>query len=394
MSCGSGGCGRGVIRLFTLTTAIYNGGMRVLMVSKALVVGAYQRKAEEIAALGVDLVVLTPPSWRDRRGFQPLQPAHTAGYTLRSIPILGNGNFHLHCYPTLARELRQLSPDLLHMDEEPYNLATWLALRAARGQQVRALFFTWQNLWRRYPWPFAFFERANYAASGMALAGSQEAAAVLRRKGYCKEIAVIPQFGVDPRLFTPGALSAPAGERLRIGYAGGLLPEKGLDDLLYACAALQGEWQLTLAGEGSAAAALQRLAASLAIVGRVRFAGRIASTEMPAFHRSLDVLVLPSRTTAGWKEQFGRVLVEAMACETAVVGSDSGEIPRVIGEAGLVFAEGDRAALASQLQQLLDNRALCRQLGAAGRRRVLEHFTMAQVAAQTVAVYRQLMEPG
>ncbi|MFZ4849539.1 MAG: glycosyltransferase [Caldilinea sp.] len=368
--------------------------MRVLMVSKALVVGAYQRKAEEIAALGVDLVVLTPPSWRDRRGLQPLQPVHTAGYTLRSIPILGNGNFHLHSYPTLARELRQLSPDLLHMDEEPYNLATWLALRAARGQQVRALFFTWQNLWRRYPWPFAFFERANYAASGMALAGSQEAAAVLRRKGYCKEIAVIPQFGVDPGLFTPGSLSVPAGERLRIGYAGGLLPEKGLDDLLYACAALQGEWQLTLAGEGSAAAALQRLAASLAIVGRVRFAGRIASTAMPAFHRGLDVLVLPSRTTAGWKEQFGRVLVEAMACETAVVGSDSGEIPRVIGEAGLVFAEGDRAALASHLQRLLDNRALCRQLGAGGRRRVLAHFTMAQVAAQTVAVYRQLMEPG
>ena len=80
--------------------------MRVLMVSKALVVGAYQRKAEEIARLGVDLVVLTPPAWRDRRGSQRMRPVHTEGSTLRAIPIRGNGNFHFHYYPTLGKELR------------------------------------------------------------------------------------------------------------------------------------------------------------------------------------------------------------------------------------------------------------------------------------------------
>ena len=103
--------------------------MRVLMVSKALVVGAYQRKAEEIARLGVELVVLTPPACRDRRGAQTLQARHTRGYTLRAIPIRFNGNFHLHHYPTLKQELRAIAPDVLHFDEEPYNLATWHALR-------------------------------------------------------------------------------------------------------------------------------------------------------------------------------------------------------------------------------------------------------------------------
>ena len=370
---------------------VYNGRMRVLLVSKAMVVGAYQRKAEEIAALGVELIVLTPPSWRDRRGAQPLQRTYTEGYQLRSIPIGFNGAFHLHFYPTLPSEIRRIAPDLLHMDEEPYNFATWLALRAAQRQRIPALFFTWQNLLRRYPPPFSWFERANYVAAAAAIAGSEEAANVLRRKGYVGALAVIPQFGVDPAHFAPAEARSVLAGRLHIGYAGGLLPEKGLDDLLYACAHLRGEWRLTLAGEGSEQRALQTLATRLGVAQRVAFVGRIPSTEMPAFHRSIDVLVLPSRTTPSWKEQFGRVLIEAMACETPVVGSDSGEIPRVIGDAGLVFPEGDRQALTQQLQMLLDDAEMRIRLAQAGRRRVLAHFTMQQVAQRTVNLYREVL---
>jgi glycosyltransferase involved in cell wall biosynthesis len=373
---------------------VYNAEMRVLMVSKALVVGAYQRKAEELARLGVELVVLTPPAWRDRRGVQMLQPRHTQGYTLRAIPMRLNGNFHLHYYPTLKRELRAIAPDVLHFDEEPYNLATWLALRLATRAGVRATFFTWQNLDLRYPFPFSAFERANYRAVRAAIAGNQDAATVLRRKGFIGEIVVIPQFGVDPAIFTPGAAAMPAAadQPLRIGYAGGLLSEKGLADLLHACAALRGDWRLTLAGEGDELAALQQLAVMLGVQARVCFAGRIDSSAMPAFYRDLDLFILPSRTTPGWKEQFGRVLIEAMACGVPVIGSDSGEIPHVIDGAGLTFPEGDRVALTAHLQRLSDDSSARAKLAAAGRRRVLEHYTMAQIATQTAAVYRRLME--
>lgn len=364
------------------------------MVSKALVVGAYQRKAEELARLGVELVVLTPPAWRDRRGAQTLQTRHTQGYTLRAIPIRFNGNFHLHYYPTLKQELQAIAPDVLHFDEEPYNLATWHALRLAHQAGIPATFFTWQNLDRRYPFPFSAFERANYRAARVAIAGNQDAAAVLRRKGFAGALAVIPQFGVDPEIFAP-AVSAPSptnDQPLRIGYAGGLLPEKGLADLLHACAALRGEWRVMLAGEGGELAALQHVAATLDIQARVHFAGRIDSSDMPSFYRDLDVFVLPSRTTPGWKEQFGRVLIEAMACGVPVIGSDSGEIPHVIGGAGLVFPEGDRAALTAHVQRLRDAPGARMELAAAGRQRVLEQYTMAQIAAQTVAVYHRLAE--
>jgi glycosyltransferase involved in cell wall biosynthesis len=364
--------------------------LHVALVSKALVVGAYQRKAEEIARQGVDLTVLVPPAWRDRRGTQQMVAAHTQGYTLRVLPLRFNGSFHLHHYPTLGRVLAELHPDVLHMDEEPYNLATYLALRAARRLGIPALFFTWQNLARRYPPPFAWFERANYRTARYALAGSQAAAQVLRRKGYRGPLAVLPQFGIDPHFFRPPETPRPAGGPLRIGYAGGLLPEKGVDVLLRACAQLRGRWRLHLVGDGAARPALAKLAATLGIAPQVRIDARWDSRAMPAFFQACDVLVLPSRTLPNWHEQFGRVLVEAMACEVAVVGSATGEIPHVIGQAGLLFPEGNVTALRDRLQTLLDNPGLRASLAAQGRAHVLAHFTMEQIAVRTVEIYREV----
>jgi glycosyltransferase involved in cell wall biosynthesis len=153
---------------------------------------------------------------------------------------------------------------------------------------------------------------------------------------------------------------------------------------------LRGAWQLTLVGEGESRADLVALAAKLDITDRVRFDSRRESQAMPLFYQALDVFVLPSRTLSTWKEQFGRVLVEAMACAVPVVGSDSGEIPNVVGEAGLLFAEGDVDGLRGHLQRLLDDPKLRAKLGQAGRAHMLAHYTMQQIAAQTVDVYHAL----
>ena len=108
--------------------------MRALMISKACIVGAYQIKLEELARFpGLDLTVVTPPYWRDERGVLPLERQHTAGYDLVVEPMALNGNFHLHFYPHLNRQLQRVQPDLVHIDEEPYNLATAHALWLARS---------------------------------------------------------------------------------------------------------------------------------------------------------------------------------------------------------------------------------------------------------------------
>ena len=365
--------------------------LKVLMLSKACVVGTYQRKLEEMARLdGVVLRVLVPPGWRDPdRGMIPLERAHVAGYDLRVTPIRFNGSFHFNYYPQFGRELRDFQPDVVHIDEEPYNLATWHALWHTRRARVRSLFFSWQNIARTYPLPFRWGERWTLKHIDYAIMGTQSAADVWRQKGYTGPLAVIPQFGVDPDQFAPPA--PPAGPHpFTVGYAGRLTPEKGVDHLVEALAQLEGDWRLRIIGDGAQKAALQALADRLGVAERVTF-GSLPSTEMPGFYQGLDVLALPSLTRPNWKEQFGRVITEAMACGVPVIGSDSGAIPGVIGDGGLTFPEGDVFALAERLRTLMYDAALRQTLGARGRARVLDHFTQAQVAAQTVAAYRDLL---
>ncbi len=362
------------------------------MLSKACIVGAYQRKLEEMAACAPEmtLVVAAPPSWKDERGVTVLERAHTRGYRLEVLPMAFNGRFHLHFYPTLGRWLRDIRPDIVHIDEEPYNLATYHANVLARRYGAKTLWFSWQNLLRRYPPPFAWMEKYNLRHIDYAIAGSQTAAAVWRQKGYTGPLAVIPQFGVDTEIFSPPETPRDA-DGLHIAYVGRLVPEKGVDVLLQALSGLPGEWRATIQGSGPEETRLRALAADYGLAERVIFRPLIPSTAMPAFYRTLDVLVLPSRTQANWTEQFGRVLVEAMACGVVAVGSDAGEIPHVVGDAGAIFSESDASALRAILERVRAAPEWRRELGARGRVRVLAQFTQQQVARETVAVYREVL---
>jgi glycosyltransferase involved in cell wall biosynthesis len=370
--------------------------MRVVMLSKALVVGQYQKKLEELARHSdLELTAIVPPCWRDERGSVPLERAYTRGYTLLVEPLRLNGHFHWHYYPTLPKILARVRPDLVHIDEEPYNLATFLALRAARRSGAKTLFFTWQNILRHYPPPFAWMEAYVLQHSDYAIAGNAEAVRVLRAKNYRGGVQVLPQFGVDPDLFHPIAESIhPPTSPATFCIGGGVgrwVEEKGIDLLLRAVAGLEGDWEVRLVGSGPAQSQLQALARELGIAARVHFDPPRPSIEMPAYYASLDVFVMSSRTRPNWKEQFGRALVEAMASGVAVIGSDCGEIPNVIGDAGLLFREGDVDALRAHLVALRDDPARRSVLGQRGRARVLAHFTHARIAQETYAVYREIV---
>ncbi|MEA3407723.1 MAG: glycosyltransferase [Chloroflexota bacterium] len=352
--------------------------------------GAYQTKLEQIAAHeDIDLTVVVPPRWREGDHTLHLERAHTAGYRLVVTPMMFNGFFHMHFYPQLHAILRESRPHICHIDEEPYNLATYLALRTARRQGAKTLFFTWQNLLRRYPFPFRAMECFVHRHADAAIAGSEGAASVLREKGYQGPLRVIPQFGVDPDLFSPALADEPT-RPFTIGYAGRLVEEKGLYTLADALADLQGTWRLILVGRGPLRHALKGRFSELGLKQRVTFHNQVPSEQMPHHFRAMDTLVLPSLTKPNWKEQFGRVVIEAMACGVPVIGSDSGEIPHVVGDGGLIFPEGNTEALRESLSSLRDNVARRRALGQKGRARVLSLYTQSRIAAETVALYRDL----
>jgi glycosyltransferase involved in cell wall biosynthesis len=367
--------------------------MRVVILSKALVAGAYQLKLEEIARLGVELTALVPPGWREPRvGMLPLERRYTEGYSLESLPIALNGRHHLHFYPTLGRALRRLRPQVLHIDEESFNLATFQAMRLGVALGARCCFYNYANIERTYPPPFNLFERYSFRHAAHAMACNQEAATIIRRHGYSGPLTVVPQFGVDPELFRPKEESArPWDGALQVGYLGRLVPEKGILDLIEAVAGLPPAVSLRLVGDGSQRPAVERRIAQLGLGRRVTLSPAVGSTEVPAALRAFDALVLPSRTTPNWKEQFGRVLIEAMSCGVPVVGSSSGEIPNVIGEAGLIFPEGDIPALRAALARLAGDPLLRGELASRGRARVLAGFTQAAVARRHVEVYRAML---
>jgi len=366
------------------------------MLSKSLMRGSYQRKLEEMAKLpGVEqLTVIVPPFWREKKvEIIQLEKTFVRGYDLIVEPMAFNGSYHLHFYPGLAKWLKRLKPDIFHVDEESFNLATFQGVRLAHRSNTASVFYNYANIFRDYPQPFYYFEKYNFKYAQGAFACNQEAADILRRKGFTHPLDVVPQFGVDLDLFQnaepPRGFAQPA--LFTIGFAGRLIEEKGLESLVAAVSQLRGDWRLVLIGAGPLKERLQTQAVQLGVESKVEFVGSVNSTLIPSYFKGLDVLVLPSLTRPNWKEQFGRVLPDAMAAGVPIIGSDSGEIPNVIGEAGLIFPEGEVAALAACLQKLMDDTALRQSLIERGYQRVQTHFTQTQIAARHLALYQKTL---
>lgn len=363
--------------------------MKILMISKSQVSAAYHGKLRELARLGVKLTLVVPPHW----GAERLEVRHSDEYEILVNRIVFSGQNHLHFYYSLP-DLRDF--DLIHLEEEPWSLVTFQIMRHCRRFRRPVLFFTWQNIYKRFPLPFRWIENATFRNAAGAIAGNTEAAHVIRKKGYSAPLAVIPQLGVDPEVFRSQDSSRlratlGIGGKFVIGYLGRVIEEKGVADLLVALSKLPETCVLLVVGQGSFKDKAIRLATNLRLGDRIHWIPSVSSLEVPAYMNAFDALVLPSRTRGNWKEQFGRVLIEAMACKTPVIGSDSGEIPNVIDNAGLVFPEGQVDALVDAVTRLMQSHGLAEALASQGRDRVLTRFTHRRIAQHTFEFYRKVL---
>lgn len=364
--------------------------MRLLLFSKAATRAVYHKQYQHIAAhpAVAELLVVVPPYWREPHvGRLYLETVHPRGYHIEVTPLRWNGHYHIYYAPQLPRLLRQFRPDLVHVDEEVYNFATYHAVLAAQRVAARTVAFCWQNIYRRYPPPFRWFEIALAKRLDGVIAGNADALHVLQRKGFAIPMATLPQYGVDTDIFTPG--DPPTPPPFRVGFLGRLVPAKGIDVLLKSLCDCPGDCEAWIAGEGNEEP-WKALAEQIGVANRAHWVGAVPSRHVSDFLRQMHVLVLPSRSTPSWKEQFGRVLVEAMACGIPVIGSDSGEIPNVIGDAGLVFPEGDVQRLAECICLLKERPEIYRSLACRARERAVQQFSMQQIAAQYVDFWRSL----
>lgn len=370
--------------------------LNVLFSWHAAVLAANQKYIAYLAEEpDLQVTLLVPPRWDESTAMVEAHVPTNALYDVRVDTVKKACKGISFRYRNIRDTLNTVQPDVIFLYEEPYSYVAWQILYWKRKicPQARFIFYTWQNLDCPYSFLHRQAEKYVFRHSDLGVAGSRDCEDVLRLHGFQKPVRRIP-LAIDPADFPPvDGQPVRAGLGLRqfvIGYIGRLACEKGLEDLLTALSLLTDlPWQLLLIGSGPDEASLRQLADRLGIQERIVWVPYVKNTEMYRYYPAMDVFVLPSRTTTAWKEQFGRVLIEAMSCGVPVIGSSSGEIPLVVDDAGLIFPERDARSLAAFIRQLMDDESLRQSLAARGRERVMAHFTWKKVAQLTAEIIRE-----
>jgi glycosyltransferase involved in cell wall biosynthesis len=361
------------------------GRRRLLVISHPAVVSVNQEVYRELAQRGWEVTIVLPDHWRHEYSDVDVVPQALEGMeaALRPTPVALRGRPQRHFYLTNCRaRCVDAHPDVAFIEAEPFSLpaAQWgfalSRLEVPFGVQC------YENIDRHLPLPVRWLRSRVLRDAAFVAARSGSAAKLVRAWGARGEVGLAPP-AVPLWDSVPRATERP----YTIGYAGRLVQSKGLMDLLAAVRRLDSPVELVLIGNGELRSQLdgQPIPGS-----RVRIEDGLGHEEMASGYAQLDALVLPSRTTPSWKEQFGRVIIEALWCGVPVVGSDSGEIPWLIGltGGGLIFSEGDCDMLAERLATLRADPALRRHLAATGRDAVERLFT---VSAATDQLERMLL---
>ncbi len=348
---------------------------RLLAISHPAVVNVNQEVYRELQRRGWEVTIVVPSRWRSEYSQRTMTPQPLAGleHALRPTPVALAGRPQRHFYLTRCRALSAgARPDVAFVEAEPYSISATQWGQVFTRQRIPFGVQCAENIDRALPLPVRGLRARVLRRAAFVAARSDSAACLARAWGARGEVALAPHAVPE---WAPVSSDREAGRPFTIGYAGRLVESKGLTDLLAAVRMLDAPVELLLIGDGELRPQLE----GQPIPGsRVRVLDGFTHDGMAAAYAQCDVLALPSRTTPTWKEQFGRVVVEALWCGVPVVGSDSGEIPWLIEltGGGLTFPEGDRTQLAARLSELRTSPELCRQLTRSGRAAVERLFSV------------------
>ncbi len=398
--------------------------MKVLIISHAYVERDNHRKLEELSrVINLQIGVIYPRFWKTWHGEDKSQreklsakgglvSSKLSGNTgsLRSnqknqnlyweFPLdtyfSGDGGRYFYSPLQFFSAIKKFKPDLIHIEEEPFTPVALETAIFSHFLNIKMIFFSWENidlslgLWRN------FIERLVFRLSIAALVGNLGTKERIKRRGFAKKIRIIPQFGVDTMLFRGFQKDHPLqgrslGRVYTVGFVGRPSEAKGLDLLFETLSRLDASVRLLVVSSSSHLPEwLSELAGKLGIKERIEFCLGVPHAELSDYFRRMDVFVLPSRTTKTWKEQFGRTLIEAMACGIPVIGSSSGAIPEVLGEDGFVFREGDAKDLSKYIEMLERGSDLWKEMSKRGLESVRRNYSFQKIAEKTAAFYFSL----
>ncbi|MGQ9784819.1 MAG: glycosyltransferase family 4 protein, partial [Armatimonadota bacterium] len=370
--------------------------MRILIVGHTYVVGINHFKLKALTdTKQVDVGLLVPERWYEpewKRVFELEKPFPEIKVYPARVAFAGRGGAYFYPPSVIKRTIVDFKPDLIHVEQEVFSICAFQFALVSRLIRRPLSFFCWENIDR----PLALrrlTRKVVLRTAALVVAGNRDAVNLIRCWGFKGKVAVLPQLGVDTELFKPPAASK-SSQCFTIGFFGRLVHQKGIDLLLKATAMLRERGhsvRLWLVGTGPDEDHFRRLASELGIDQFVEWLGAVPHMQIPDKMAQIDALVLPSRTVPFWREQFGHVLIEAMAMGVPIVGSSSGAIPEVIGRDDIIFPEEDAQTLASILERLVTDHDWRNELSLYGIKRVQDNFTHDTIARQLVALWQQVL---
>jgi phosphatidylinositol alpha-1,6-mannosyltransferase len=374
---------------------------RVLSIGHSYCVSLNRRLVNEMAKAGGEdweICAVAPQRFHGDLGWIETRELTDELFPLKKIATFLSRRAHIFFYGPELRAVMRESWDAIHCWEEPYVFAGGqVALFTPTG--VPLVFWTGQNVAKRYPPPFSRIERYCIERCAGWMARGRTGEATLLTRGYDRRPHEVVPLGVDVEAFHPdtrarNSIHAKLGWLVAgppvIGFLGRFVEEKGLSLLTRVLDDLKSGWRGLFVGGGPLEKQLRRWAARYG--DRVRVVSGVSHERVPHYLNAMDMLCAPSQTAANWKEIFGRMLIEAFACGLPVIASDSGEIPYIVGDAAVVVGERDRPGWVREIGRLMENPAARRELSEQGLERSRRRYGWPVVARQHVAFLERVMQ--
>jgi len=352
----------------------------------------------------VELTVVAPEKVTTEKVYNPSgwfcleTEEDVEGYHLIPVPLKDPYNFScgFESEP-LLRVIKNIRPDIIQVWSGPTAellfQVVWLKVRAWRKAKV--VFYGFDNL----PIRLGRISRLKWRTIWTQVAGGLEADSEgvknIRRAGFSGPVERI-FWGVPTDIFRPmDKLELKQDLKLEydhiVGHVGRLVPEKGSMVLLAAMRNLPSTVHCLIIGSGPMRVELELWSGLPDLSGRIHLFDAMKPEVLAKYMNCMDVLAVPSLTSSYWKEQYGRVIGEAMACGVPVVGSDSGAIPQVISSAGLIVPEGNARALAEALQKAIFDQKVRADLIQRGLERAEQELSVEAMSQQLLGFYNRIL---
>lgn len=362
--------------------------MRAVILSHRAADPDLRTRYHAMASQGCHIWLAVPHEWHPAHRTEPFRIRSSDDGKLQIVPVNVRGTLHGNVPArwntrTISRLLRDVRPDIVQVEEAPHTQVAAVATALARRLSLPTVVVVGDAA--RSPVSIMHRRYARQTLRGAAglIAVNTVVAGQFAEFGTTRPRTVIPDKAVRPPLESV----QPAQDDFVIGFAGRLVPERGLDILFRACVSVHGTWHLTVVGSGPEQERLEDLAERLGIAARVSWAGGRPASEWHEVWPTLHCLVVPSRTTDDWYDSGGHHVLEAMAHGVPVIATRSGALPDMVGGGGVTVPENDPSGMAEAIRELQQSPTRRRTLAQAARQRVLQEFTEDVLARKNISFW-------